>query len=130
MPVSLIDGGGDLRLGNPPPESEGWKVEISSGEETSNSTPKILYLSDCGVATSGDTYRYIESEGKRYSHIIDPRTGYGISSRRLVTVVAPNGTDADALASVVSIVGQEEGKKVAKKLSGRKNTAIYFTEIH
>lgn len=130
IPISLVDGGGDIRLGDPPPGETGWKVEISDGGENPEQKNQTIFLANCGVATSGDTYRYVESGGKRYSHIIDPRTGYGISSRRLVTVVAPNGTDADALASAVSILGPEAGKKIARKLYKKQTVTIYFKEIH
>ncbi|MEZ4775687.1 MAG: FAD:protein FMN transferase [Bacteroidia bacterium] len=130
IPVSLVDGGGDIRLGDPPPGESGWKVEISDGAENTEVKNQTLFLANCGVATSGDTYRYVESGGKRYSHIIDPRTGYGISNRRLVTVIAPNGTDADALASAVSILGPEAGLKIARKLYKKQAITIYFKEIH
>ncbi|MDX2247745.1 MAG: FAD:protein FMN transferase [Bacteroidia bacterium] len=130
IPVALVDGGGGLRLGAPPPGQTGWKVEIFTQKETPDTLRKTLYLSHCGVATSGDTYKYVEADGKRYSHIIDPRTGYGIQSRRLVTVVAPDGMDADALATTLSIVGAEKGKKIAHKLHKKNQTALYFTEIH
>ncbi|MFK8161098.1 MAG: FAD:protein FMN transferase, partial [Lewinella sp.] len=55
------------------------------------------------VATSGDTYRFLEKEGIRYSHIIDPRTGVGTQGRQPVTVFGPSGMIADGLASTVSV---------------------------
>lgn len=91
----LIDGGGDLYLGNPPPDRPGWRVRSPQGETE---------LHHVAIATSGDQYRYLEWAGRRYSHLIDPRTGYGVTHRRWVTVQAPSAVVADALASAASIL--------------------------
>ena len=102
----LIDAGGDLRLGAAPPQREGWKVAVAAQRGKSDVT---LVLSDCGVATSGDVWQYLEINGQRYSHIIDPRTGFGLTNRTAVTVIAPDGMTADALASAVSVLGIKHG---------------------
>ena len=93
IPVALADGGGDLLAGEPPPGKTGWEVAI--GSDT------ILTIARQAVATSGDTYRYLEWQGRRYSHIIDPRTGLGVAHGWQVSVLAPGCTTADALASVL-----------------------------
>jgi thiamine biosynthesis lipoprotein len=68
------------------------------------------------VATSGDAFQYLEIDGRRYSHILDPRTGIGLTTPGSVTVIAPDGTAADALASAVSVLGPERGlKRIARK---------------
>ncbi len=108
----LIDAGGDLLLGAPPPERKGWRVATAQIDVP----PEIL--SHCAVATSGDTYRFLEHEGKRYSHIIDPRTGYGLIDQKQVTVIAPNATLADALASALSVLGEQEGMKLLRRYKG------------
>lgn len=101
-PIASVDLGGDLALGYPPSDQpEGWRVVIETGLGES----RVEYLSRCGVATSGDLERFYEYEGVRYSHIIDPRTGYGLRERRAATVIAPDATIADALASAVSVLG-------------------------
>ncbi len=105
FPVVQVELGGDLVLGSPPSTQEdGWSVEIQSGLGDA----MVEHLSNCAVATSGDLERFYEYDGTRYSHIVDPRTGYGITERRAVTVIAPDGAIADALASAVSVLGFSE----------------------
>lgn len=101
LPHSLVDAGGDLAIGYPPPGESGWKVAPLWPDEELDA----LYLENIAIATSGSTYRYLTWEGQRYSHIIDPRSGYGVSQQRLVTVMTRSATLADALASLVSVMG-------------------------
>lgn len=102
--IATVDLGGDLALGAPPSgQPDGWRVEVVTGIRAS----RIEYLSRCAVATSGDLERYIEYQGQRYSHIIDPATGFGIPQRRAATVVASDGAVADALASAASVLGAD-----------------------
>jgi thiamine biosynthesis lipoprotein len=100
--VALVDGGGDLRAGEAPPGTMGWLVEkpqFSGGQPVSEKVP----VKNAALATSGDTYRFLEYQGKRYSHIIDPRTGLGVTSRQIVTVTAPTCMMADAWATAMSV---------------------------
>jgi thiamine biosynthesis lipoprotein len=106
---ALADAGGDLALGDPPPDAGGWKVEIP----TADTVKTLLSLSNCGITTSGAQYRYLEANGRRYSHIIDPRTGWGLTHRILVTVMAPSGIEADAWATALSV--SDETAKIEKK---------------
>lgn len=99
---ALVDAGGDIALGDPPPGRDGWRVAIAGGGGT-------LVLTNTGIATSGDTEQFIEINGTRYSHIVDPRTGVGLTSRVQVTVIAPDAGSADALASAVSVLGPTDG---------------------
>jgi thiamine biosynthesis lipoprotein len=110
---ALYEAGGDIVVGDAPPGSEGWKIEVAA------TAPEIgtLTLTNAAVSTSGDTYQYIEHDGVRYSHILDPRTGLGLTRHRLVTVIAPDGTTSDALTKVVSVLG-ERGAKVARSYRG------------
>ena len=101
--VALVDMGGDLALGDPPPEHpEGWQISVQTGNSVGWSTR----IHSAAIATSGDLERYFEHNGVRYSHILDPRTGMGITAPRAVTVIAPDSTTADAAASIVSVLGQ------------------------
>lgn len=104
---ALVDGGGDLRAAAPPPGTDGWRIQIKSLSEADTLTGETVLLQNAALATSGDTYRYLEWQGKRYSHIIDPRTGLGVSHGALVSVYCPDCTTADALASAVSVIGPE-----------------------
>lgn len=113
LPRSLVDAGGDVTVGDPPPEKKGWSIAISDKEG------ERLTLANASVATSGDRYQYIEHEGKRYSHIIDPRTGWGITNRRLVTIVCKGknaGASADGWASALSVMPYDVLKNKASTL--------------
>lgn len=98
----LLDLGGDLLLGDPPPGTLGWAVRIDA-------TSEVLTLSRMAIATSGDAHQFVEIDGRRFSHIVNPRTGLGLTHRLQVTVLAPDATSADALASAVSVLGRERG---------------------
>ncbi|MDH3592373.1 MAG: FAD:protein FMN transferase [Planctomycetota bacterium] len=89
---ALVDIGGDLAVGKGP-----WRVRVAG---------ELRALENCGVAASGDTERFIEIDGVRYSHLVDPRTGIGLTHRMRVTVIAPTGTEADAWASAASVMGR------------------------
>jgi len=105
LPIALVDLGGDLALGAAPPQSQGWKVRASPlGDDDPN--PLYLLLAEVGVATSGDVSRFTEIDGVRYSHIVDPRTGFGVTTGVGASVVAEDATTADALASALAVMGE------------------------
>ena len=101
--AALVDGGGDVRVGAAPPGRPAWRVRVDSPDE-----PLWLELVDSAVATSGDAYRFVELEGVRYSHIIDPRSGRALAQQATVSVIAQDGMTADALASAASVLGPRE----------------------
>lgn len=103
-PRALVELGGDLVAGEPPPGEPGWRVALlgTSGE------PPLL-LANAAISTSGDTEQFVEIGGIRYSHIVDPRTGIGVTHRAAATVVAPTGLLADGLGTAVSVLGAERG---------------------
>ena len=104
----LIDMGGDLLVGAAPPGKAGWRIALGG-------TRGVIHLVRGAVATSGDTERFVEVDGVRYSHIVDPETGMGLTDRSRVTVVARTATAADALASAVSVLGEEAGLALIEK---------------
>lgn len=117
---ALVDIGGDIGLSAPPLEKTGWTISIAPLEKRGHATFSPfcrLKLANCTIATSGDTERFVEIEGRRYSHLIDPRTGIGISDHSNVTVIARDAMTADALASAVSILGPTEGLKLIERTS-------------
>ncbi len=114
--AALADAGGDISIGKAPPGIAGWIVGVNVPETTDDLMSRKLLLSNCSVATSGDAYQYIEHEGIKYSHIIDPRTGYGVSYQRNVTVIAKDGATADWLATACSILSIEDSKKICNKM--------------
>jgi len=110
----LVEMGGDVALGAAPPGERGWRVEIPNAPEPQ----RMQVLSNCAVSTSGDTEQYVEIGGKRYSHIVDPRTGTGLTSRIAVTVIAPDGGLSDSLSTAVSVLGEAQGRKLCTQFKG------------
>jgi len=110
---ALADAGGDIVMSQVPPYQKGWKVGINIPEKSDDLLPQALIIHNKSVATSGDVYQFIEHKGVKYSHIIDPQTGYGVTSLRNVTVIANDGATADWLATACSILPLQEAKLVA-----------------
>ena len=113
---ALVDVSGDIVMSDAPDETDGWTIGINLPEAAEGLLPGKLRLHNIAVTTSGDVYQFIEHDGKKYSHIVDPRTGYGITSQRNVTVIAPNGTDADWLTKACSILPIAEARKIVTKM--------------
>ncbi len=104
----LVNGSGDMAVGDPPPGEAGWRIGVAP-LEADQPPSRLLRLAHCGVSTSGDVWQHVEIGGRRYSHIVDPRTGIGLTTRSTVTVIARDGMAADALATAVSVMGAEKG---------------------
>ena len=120
---ALVDAGGDMVMTDAPPGSGGWHVGINTPGTSNELLSRYLLVSNKAVATSGDLYQYMEHGGQRYSHIIDPKTGYGVTFQRNVTVIAADGSTADWLASACSILSMSK----AKKLVNQYNAALLIT---
>lgn len=112
---ALVDAGGDMVVAGMPPQKKGWRVGVNIPGQQEALWKRKLILSNKAVATSGDAYQYLLHKGKKYAHIIDARTGYGVTFQRNVTVVAPTATTADWLATACSILTLEQVKILAKK---------------
>ena len=115
VPIALVDAGGDIVVSDPPPFKEGWSIAINLPESEFELWNKNLELKKCAVATSGNVYRFILHDGKKYSHIIDPKTGYGVTSQRNVTVICKEGGAADWLATACSILPIRKALRLAKE---------------
>lgn len=113
----LIDVGGDMRLIGTREGGEKWKVQLKD-PRPGDHPPIFLRLADCAVATSGDYARYFHVGGRRLSHIIDPRTGQPLRDVPSATVVAPDATSADALATAASVLGPQEGVELVNSMEG------------
>ena len=111
---ALVDAGGDIVAGDAPPNTEGWTVTIEPIREETK-LARQLKIKNAAIATSGDAYQHVEIDGIRYSHIVDPKTGLGLTTRSSVTIIAPNGLTADAMASTVSVLGPTEGLRLINK---------------
>ena len=113
---ALVDVSGDIVTMGAPPNTNGWTVGVNVPEKTDELLKQKLLISNKAVTTSGDVYQYMEHDGKRYSHIVNPRTGYGITSQKNVTVIANDGTTADWLTKACSILSIRKAKKLAHSL--------------
>jgi FAD:protein FMN transferase len=113
---ALVDVSGDIVCIGAPPGKTGWTVAVNVPESKTDLLPQQLLITNRAVTTSGDVYQYMLHNGRRYSHIVDPHTGYGITSQRNVTVVAANGTLADWLTKACSLLPVAAAKKLAKRL--------------
>jgi len=112
-----VDAGGDFALGDPPPGKAGWRIAIASTEKDQPPT-NFLTLANRGAATSGDLWQFSEIDGQRYSHILDPRTGIGLTTRTSATVIAQNCTTADSLASAAVVLGVDRGIALIEEMHG------------
>ena len=104
---ALVGGAGDIVVGDPPPDAEGWKVAIAPVDPVASYRPPTLLLKNAAVSTAGDAERFVVIDGHRYSHIVNPKTGMGHEDRAAVTVVAPDGGTADALETAAYLLGPE-----------------------
>ena len=114
----LVAGAGDIVVGDAPSDMDGWTVAIAPLETSDFAPDRILSLKNAAVSTSGDTERFVEIAGKRYSHIVDSKTGLGKVDRSSVTVVAPDGATADALATAIYALGPERGLALVENIEG------------
>jgi len=108
---AMVDAGGDIVVGDAPPGKPGWTIEIEKlkTQTDNDNPPQLIVLSNASIATSGDAYQFVEIDGIRYSHIIDPKTGIGLTTTSSVTIIAPDGITADSYASAASILGPKKG---------------------
>jgi thiamine biosynthesis lipoprotein len=112
---ALVAASGDIAIGDPPPGKKGWTVGISAIDAHNNETTTNVMLANAGISTSGDTEQFIEIGGRRYSHIIDPTTGLGLTNRIQATVIARDATTTDAMATTVCVLGPKRGIAAIEK---------------
>ncbi len=118
---ALITAGGDIRLGDAPPGREGWKVAVKTFDLSGND--EILTLSNAAVSTSGDLHQSVEIDGVKYSHILDPATGLGLTRRIAASVIADNAKLSDALATAACVLGPD-GCEALRKMPGVREVKI------
>jgi len=109
---SMVAGAGDIVVTAPPPGEKGWKVEVAPLDVPGAPPSRFVLLQDASLCTSGDLFQHVEINGVRYSHIVDPRTGLGLTDHSLVTVIGPNGITTDALSTAVSVAGPANASRV------------------
>ena len=111
----FVQAGGDFYAGGKK-AGRPWKVGIRDPRGEPNSPFAVLEVSDAAFSTSGDYENFFVLEGKRYHHIIDPRTCYPATASRSATVLAPSAVDAEVLTKSVFILGGKEGLSLAEKM--------------
>jgi thiamine biosynthesis lipoprotein len=109
LPRALVAASGDIAVGDPPPGKQNWRVAVGQLDDKDGKPARILFLNNAAVSTSGDAEQFVEIGGSRYSHIVDPRTGVGLTERVQVTVIGRRATDTDAYATATSVLGVERG---------------------
>jgi thiamine biosynthesis lipoprotein len=115
---ALVAAAGDMAMSDPPPDKSGWRIELPPLDGTNTPEAQIIMLRNAAVSTSGDAFQFVELGGKRYSHIVDPRTGIGLTDHSLVNIIAPDCTTADALATAISVLGPEAGLPLIRDTPG------------
>lgn len=99
---ALVAAYGDITCGDAPPDADGWIVDIAPLSKSQK--PRTLKLVNQAVSTSGDLEQFVEIGGIRYSHVLDPKTGLGLTGRRSATVIAKKGIQADSLTKAASVL--------------------------
>jgi FAD:protein FMN transferase len=115
---ALVEAGGDMAASDAPPGTAGWRIEVRN-------LPEPILLRNGGLSTSGDSEQFVELAGRRFSHILDPRTGYGLTTRVQVTVVAKDAFTSDGLATAASVLGREGSARLLRQYKAR---AIFLSE--
>lgn len=112
---ALIDLGGNLYALGRKADGSPWRVGIRHPRDP-GAVLAVVEASDVAVATSGDYERFFIHQGVRYSHLLDPRTGYPARELAAVTILAPQGVDADGLSTAVFVLGPGEGAQLVESL--------------
>lgn len=121
---ALVAASGDIACGDPPPGQDAWSVDIAPIARSQK--PRRLHLVRTAVSTSGDLEQFVVIGGVRYSHVLDPRTGLGLTGRRSVTVIAPKGIDADSLTKAASVLPQ---KSAFRLIDNTPDAAAYIVTV-
>ncbi len=115
---ALVELGGDIVVTDAPPKTNGWSIRVPNAGK--DKEPVDLQFAHCAVSTSGDTEQFVVIGGKRYSHIVDPRTGQAITKRVQVTLIAPNGLTSDPLSKAFSLLEEEDRNRLLRSYPGTK----------
>lgn len=121
----MIEIGGDLYAAGHNPDGQPWQIGIETPDSHNRGVMEVIGVTGLGLASSGDYRNYFEQDGQRYSHVIDPATGYPIEHRTAsATVLAENGMLADAWATAMLVLGRDRGMEIAEA----QNLAVLFVE--
>jgi thiamine biosynthesis lipoprotein len=112
----LVEAGGDIVAGDAPPGLGGWTVDVPG--VTGVLAGRAAAFANGALATSGPTVQFVEIDGVRYSHVVDPATGYGLTRQAVVHVMAPDGATADALATAIGVLGLDCAGRTLRRFPG------------
>ncbi len=115
---ALVAMGGDLAVGEPPPGRKGWQITLAGLQPAGQAPGSPITVHGVGISTSGDAEQWVEIAGQRYSHIVNPRTGLGLTGQHSVTVVAGDAMTSDMLATAVSVLGAADGIALVDQTRG------------
>lgn len=124
---AMVAASGDIALADPPPGKKGWEIGIASIDHPLQGLTDEVLLSNVGISTSGDTEQYVEIGGRRYSHIVDPWTGLGLTERIGVTIIARTATESDSLATAACVLGAHRGLAFVEKHPGAAALVVELT---
>jgi thiamine biosynthesis lipoprotein len=125
---ALIAAGGDILVSDRPPNTGGWLIGIAQPESSDAPFQRYVVLENQAVSTSGDTHQFVQIGTDRYSHIVDPRTGYALKGpASTVTVVAPNCVMSDSLATTASVLGPKKGIEFVEATPGAE--ALFLQKV-
>ena len=113
---AMVDASGDVAVSAAPPGTDGWRIEVAP--MPGDRAGQVVVLENAAITTSGDARQFVEIDGRRFSHIVDPRTGLGVAGPAAVTVIAPDCTTADAVATAASVLGHEHGPAMIARFPG------------
>jgi thiamine biosynthesis lipoprotein len=122
---ALVAAAGDIACGDPPPGKDAWLIDIAPIAKSQK--PRSLHLANAAVSTSGDLEQFVVIGGIRYSHVLDPRTGLGLTGRRSVTIIAANGITADSMTKAVSVLNHENALELVEDTPG---AAAYIVTLN
>ncbi|GAB5379889.1 MAG: FAD:protein FMN transferase [Aliiglaciecola sp.] len=112
----LVEIGGEMRVKGVSANDIGWRIAIEKPLTTERDVQNVIAVGDNAVASSGDYRNYFEENGVRYSHLIDPRTGFPIQHNLVaVTVVHPSSMTADGLATALNVMGKDDALRIASE---------------
>lgn len=122
---AMIEMGGNITVSGPPPGERGWKIEVPNASEIQG--PLVMTFNNTSISTSGDTEQYVELGGKHYSHIVDPRTGWAMTTRVQATVICADATLADALSTLYCVASEHEALALRKRFP---KASVYLKRLN
>ncbi len=115
---ALVAAAGDLAVSEAPVGKKGWEIAVGKHDLLSPSSSSVMSIKNQGLATSGDLFQHVDIQGKRYSHILNPKTGMGLTDHSLVTVIAKDCITADSWSTAISVMGPKPGISAAEQHAG------------